>query len=156
VKVVYWDSRYHNDFVRLNEAWIEKHFGLEETDRKYLRDPQGTIIDKGGEIVFLIDGDCVVGTCALVRQDERVYELAKMAVDERMRGRGLGNRLMEAVLDCAHEKGACKVFLLSNIMLTPAISLYKKYGFRTVRLGPHPDYDRANIEMEIDLTDHRG
>lgn len=156
VKIALWQPRFREDFVRLNEAWIGKYFGLEATDSAYLNDPQGTIIEPGGEIVFLVEHDRVLATCALVFRGEGVFELAKMAVDEKERGRGLGNILMQAVLDRAREVGARKVFLLSNLTLTPAIALYKKFGFRTVRLGPHPDYERANIEMEIELqNDHR-
>jgi ribosomal protein S18 acetylase RimI-like enzyme len=41
--------------------------------------------------------------------------------------------------------------LLSNTILNPAISLYQKHGFKTLRQGEHPDYKRCNIEMELQL-----
>lgn len=44
-----------------------------------------------------------------------------------------------------------EITLLSNTILEPAISLYKKHGFETVHLGPHPDYERCNIEMRLML-----
>jgi len=144
------------DFIRLNELWIQKYFALEETDLKYLHDPITNIISPGGDIVFLLDQaspeeDRVVGTCALIPHEHGVFELAKMAVDEDERGRGLGNILMEAVIECAHDKKAHRIFLLSNTVLVPALSLYKKYGFQIVSLGPHPDYERADIEMALEL-----
>jgi N-acetylglutamate synthase-like GNAT family acetyltransferase len=150
-KVVGWDPRYRDDFIRLNKAWIEHYFILEATDRKYLYHPEKAIIEPGGDIIFMLRGDRVVGTCALVPCGDGVLELAKMAIVEEERGKGLGNGLIEAVIDKARCMGARKVFLLSNTRMVPAISLYKKYGFRTVRLGPHPDYERADIEMELVL-----
>ncbi|MCH7549820.1 MAG: GNAT family N-acetyltransferase [Candidatus Krumholzibacteriota bacterium] len=92
-----------------------------------------------------------MGTCALIACGDDVYELAKMAVLESELGRGLGDILMEATLQRARELGARRIFLLSNTSLAPAISLYLKHGFKTVRLGSHSDYDRADIEMAIDL-----
>lgn len=149
MRVVGWDPRYREDFVRLNEEWIEKYFVIEDTDRKYLHNPDESIVGGGGDIVFLLLGDRVVGTCALVPSGNGVFELAKMAVAIDVRGRGLGDALMKAVLGRARTLGAKKIFLLSNTCLLAAISLYKKYGFETVRLGPHPDYERADIEMEL-------
>lgn len=149
IKLVGWDPRYREDFIRLNKAWIDHYFTLEATDRKYLYNPEKSIIDPGGDIVFLLLAGRVVGTCALVPCSDGVFELAKMAIAEQERGKGLGNTLIEAVIERGRRMGARKIFLLSNTRMGPAISLYKKYGFRTVRLGPHPDYERADIEMEL-------
>ena len=151
IRVSWWDPQYREDFVRLNEAWIEKYFQLEDTDRKYLHNVEGAVIEPGGDVVFVLENDKVVGACALVAEEPGVFELAKMAVDESCRGRGLGNVLMKAVIECAREKGAHRIFLLSNTLLAPAISLYKKFGFKTTHLGPDPRYARADIEMVLDL-----
>ena len=151
VKVLGWDPRYRDDFIRLNEAWVTKYFAVEETDRKHFEDPEKTIVVPGGDIVFLVENGRCVGTCALIACGEGTYELAKMAVLESELGRGLGDILMDATLRRARELNATRVFLLSNTSLTPAISLYTKHGFKTVRPGPHPEYDRADIEMAIDL-----
>jgi len=29
--------------------------------------------------------------------------------------------------------------------------MYKKYGFKTTHLGPHPAYQSADMAMELDL-----
>ncbi len=151
VKVSGWDPRYRDDFVRLNEAWVTRYFAVEESDRRHFEDPEKTIVSPGGDIVFLVEDERCVGTCALIACGDDVYELAKMAVLESELGRGLGDILMEATLQRARELGARRIFLLSNTSLAPAISLYLKHGFKTVRLGSHSDYDRADIEMAIDL-----
>ena len=83
--------------------------------------------------------------------DEGVYEIAKMAVEKNTRGKGYGNLLMEAAIGGAKAKGADKIIIVSNTILEPAIKLYKKYGFRTIRLGQDPNYERGNIEMELIL-----
>ena len=40
-------------FIRLNEQWIEEHFGLEEADRKLAADPY-RIVREGGHILSLL------------------------------------------------------------------------------------------------------
>jgi len=151
VSVVRYTDEYRNDFERLNLEWIERYFEVEQPDRVSLSDPLNEIVRPGGEIFFVLEGDEVKGTCALIRHSAEDYELAKMAVTPGAQGRGFGNLLIEAIIDDAKHKGARRIFLLSNTILTPAIKLYEKYGFRTTRLGPHPEYKRANIEMMLEL-----
>ncbi len=154
IKVETYDKKYHQAFIDLNKQWIQHYFRVEEMDIQQLEHAKENIIDIGGEIFVVLIEEQVVAVCAMVPHGPDCYELAKMAVSPTARGKGLGDALMKASLDWARNKKAKKVMLLSNTVLTPAISLYKKHGFKTVQLGPHPDYERCNIEMEIELGGH--
>ena len=151
VEVERFDDRYAADFKRLNLEWIEMYFKVEGMDEKQLNNPREYIIEPGGEIYSVVESGKVKGTCALIFHEEGVYEIAKMAVDAASRGKGYGNLLMEALIEGAREKGADRIRIISNTILEPAIKLYKKYGFQTTRLGQNPDYERGNIEMQLDL-----
>ena len=153
VKVEPFRDEYANDFKRLNLEWIEKYFVVEELDKKQLEHPKENIIERGGEIYSVIEDGKVRGVCALVFHEEGVYEIAKMAVDKESRGKGYGNLLMEAAIEGARKKEADKILIVSNTVLEAAINLYKKYGFITTRLGQDPEYQRGNIEMQLDLTE---
>ncbi|MGH7572730.1 MAG: GNAT family N-acetyltransferase [Gemmatimonadota bacterium] len=139
-------------FEKLNLEWIERHFRIEDRDREVLGDPRRAIVDAGGEVLFLLDGDEVVGTCALILHEDGIYELSKMAVRPASRGQGFGDRLMDAAIEWARGREARRIFLESNTVLAPAIELYRKHGFRTTRLGPGDEYERSNIEMTLELT----
>jgi GNAT superfamily N-acetyltransferase len=96
----------------------------------------------------------IVGACALLRNDDGSFELAKMAVDPVARGRHVGRALGEAAIARARALGAPYVELLSNTKLVPAITLYRSLGFVEVAL-PASDYERANIKMVLDLRGAR-
>jgi len=81
-------------FARLNQAWIEKYFRLEENDRATLENPRKHILENGGQIFVAIAGTYVTGCVALVRIDNRTYEVVKMAVEEPFQRRGVGGTLM--------------------------------------------------------------
>jgi ribosomal protein S18 acetylase RimI-like enzyme len=49
------------------------------------------------------------------------------------------------------ELGAEILFLDSNTKLTPAISLYRKVGFKEIPVPEDTPYDRCNIRMQIKL-----
>ncbi len=142
------DNRNHcKDFIRLNEQWITEHFAIEESDRKLAANPFRIVEDSGHILSLVIDGR-VVGVCALLKESNLRYQLARMAVEPGERGKGYGDMLIASALQKAHEKGAESVYLLSNTVLAPAISLYRKYGFNTLSEGTHPLYARCNIVME--------
>ena len=84
------------DFIRLNEEWIVKYFSLEEVDIELARNP-ASIVESGGYIFSIVENEDVVGVCALFKESEGVYELARMAVSNKMRGNGYGKTLMNAV-----------------------------------------------------------
>ncbi len=137
-------------FVELNNEWIEKYFVLEDADEELANSPQ-KIIENGGYIFSIADNGEVAGDCALFRKNTS-YELARMAVSDNYKGKGLGNMLMESSLEKAKEIGAKKIKLFSKAKLEAAIAQYKKYGFLTIFEGSHPEYARCNIIMQREIA----
>ena len=151
VEIVDFRLEHAEAFRQMNLDWINHYWEVEVADRLYLDHPQEKILDPGGAIFMaLCDGE-TVGTVALIPMGGGSYELAKMAVDERARGKGIGWLLGKALLDRAREVGATRVYLESNTILEPAIHLYRKLGFKKVEGGASP-YDRCNIQMEVWLA----
>ena len=150
VEIIDYDSKYKSVFRDLNHEWITKYFQLEHADNQTLDHPETKIIQPGGYICFARYNDEIVGTCALVKMNDDTYELAKMAVSEKARGKSIGWLIGQRIIQKAKELGAKKVYLESNTRLTPAINLYYKLGFERV-VGPPSPYERANIQMELVL-----
>ena len=150
-RLVTWRPEFRADFERLNREWIERWFAVEEEDRKVFEDPAARIVAPGGQIFFVVDDRGVRGTCAVVRHDAGSYELAKMAVEPSAQGRGYGDRLVEAAVAFARSAGARRLMLVSNTRLAPALTLYRKHGFRDVPLDPANGYTRADIQLELAL-----
>ncbi|HUZ94066.1 MAG TPA: GNAT family N-acetyltransferase [Edaphobacter sp.] len=138
----------------LNEAWIEKHFGLEELDREILGNPIGHIIEPGGFIYMACIDGRAVGCCALIPEGAGVYQIAKMAVDEQHRRRGIGRKLLSHVIEEARAAGATLLTLESSDKLTSAVHLYESLGFRHLPPRQSP-FVRANVFMELSLTQKR-
>jgi putative acetyltransferase len=140
-------------FRTLNEEWINRHFALEAKDLETLGDPENSILLRGGYIFMVYAGGEPVGCVALIPMSDGVYELSKMAVSPRLRGQGIGRRLLRHTIDRARLLGARSLFLGSSTKLPSAIHLYESIGFRHVppeMLPPMP-YTRANVFMEMTL-----
>lgn len=152
VEIVDYQPDHLLTFKRLNIMWINTHWSLEPHDLEVLGDPEGSILSKGGFIlVALVDGR-PLGVIAMCRTDNGDYdfELAKLAVDPEARGQGLGEKLCRTALDRAARLGAKRIFLESNTLLRPAISLYRKLGF-TELTEYSPAYRRGDIQMELTI-----
>lgn len=150
-RIVDYQSHHQQSFQLLNEEWITRWFAIEEADARTLGQPQEHILDKGGHILIALLAEEPVGTCALMRIDGATYELAKMSVSAQVRGKGIGRLLGEAAIEKAKLLGATRLFLESNTRLEPAISLYRKLGFREIT-GAQSAYARCNIQMELTLS----
>jgi DNA-binding MarR family transcriptional regulator/ribosomal protein S18 acetylase RimI-like enzyme len=160
VEVVEYQPAYRNAFRDLNIEWIEKYFRVEPEDERVLSDPEKEILASGGKIFFARPAvgdekeslEAILGTCALVKKGERVYELAKMAVTEKAQGRQIGKKLLKASIAKAREMDAETVILETNSRLTPAINLYRKLGFVLIPPDPNSKYDRSDTRMRLDLA----
>lgn len=138
-------------FYRLNEAWLRKYFYVEDIDHRVLSNPEGEILAPGGAILFALLGDEVIGTCALIRETEGVYELSKMSVEEGRQGLGIGRRLIEAAIAEFKRLGGTRLFLETNTKLTPAIRLYESTGFvHQPTTKPDSHYARSDVYMVWD------
>ena len=104
VKITPFESKYAEHFYLLNYDWLDEYFYVEPYDEKVLKNCKEEIIDKGGFIFFALYQDEVVGTMALLPRDDSVYELNKMAVKKELRGKGIGNQLIQFTIDFCKEK----------------------------------------------------
>lgn len=148
INLVPYSTEYADAFRELNLAWIRAHWEPEPADYDALDHPRSYILDRGGHILLaVLDGEAV-GTCALIKMDGTCYELAKMAVAESARRKGVGELLAKAMIEKARSLGAKRVYLESNTVLAPAINLYRKLGFTRVKGKPSP-YARCNVQMEL-------
>ncbi len=140
-------------FRTINAEWIEAMFSLEDNDRALLDDPRGMIIDRGGVILFVeAAGRGIVGTCALMKAGDGVYELTKMGVTEAARGLKAGEFLLAAVLARAAAMAVDTVYLLTNTKCAAAIHLYEKLGFQhdaAIMATYGSRYERCNVAMAI-------
>lgn len=149
--IVPFEEQYAKHFKDLNVAWLEKFFEVEPYDKELLENCQGLILDKGGFIFFGLVDKQVIGTLALIKLENGVYELVKMAVDEAFQGKGYGNELLRFIIHFSEKHHWDKLLLYSNTVLENSIHLYRKFGFLEIPMENDTPYKRGNIKMELPL-----
>lgn len=152
MEIISFEPRYAQDFRDLNIEWLEKYFWVEPHDEEVLGKPEKYIIQPGGNIFFVRDNEKVIGTVALMKMEEGVFELTKMAVVPAAQGKNIGQKLMQHTLDFAKSRGWKKLIIYSNRKLENAIHIYKKYGFKEIPIEENNPYARGDIKMELPLS----
>lgn len=153
LQIIPFKKTYSKDFYKLNKEWLETYFYVEPLDEDVLSQPEKYIINKGGFIFFAKLNDAIVGTYAFMPlKDIDGFELTKMAVLPEMRGQKIGHKLLEHAINFAKEQSFKNLLLYSNRSLENAIYLYKKIGFKEVKLEPNTPYKRADIKMEFNMN----
>lgn len=149
VTITQFDSKYRNYFYSLNAEWLNTYYFVTDEDKLLLLHPE-KIIAKGGEIFFALFKDVVLGTCALIPDGEKVYELIKMGVSPTAQGKGIGTMLMTSCIEFAKKKNAKLITLETAVPLKAAIHLYEKFGFiKTSEEYTHPVFNRVTFRMEL-------
>jgi len=138
-------------FQDLNLEWLQHYFYVEPHDEELLSQCEEVIINRGGYIFFYEEAGEILGTFALIKIAENEYELGKMAVDNKERGKGIGQQMMRFCIGFAQEQSWKRLILYSNTSLENSIYLYRKYGFKEVPLEQKNPYARGNIKMQLRL-----
>jgi DNA-binding MarR family transcriptional regulator/GNAT superfamily N-acetyltransferase len=120
----------HERFPRGFDADMEV-----DTDLDALTAPVGRFV------LARVDGRAV-GCGGVQVLDDRVAEIKRMWVSSDVRGTGLGGRLLRALEGHAADLGCAVARLDTNSVLTDAIAMYRRAGYRPIaryNANPYPD-----------------
>jgi DNA-binding MarR family transcriptional regulator/predicted GNAT family N-acyltransferase len=152
IEILDYKPQYRKYFESLNREWLEQYFEIEPSDRAILRDPNGSVIRKGGFVLFAkLDGE-IVGTCAMIPVDSGSMKLTKMAVTEAAQGRQVGRRLADEAIKRARSTGAESILLETSTKLIAATALYRKLGFVEYGKSGSGDSEHARTSFSMKLN----
>ena len=148
MKIIPYDKKYRNDFIRLNTEWLKRFYWIESFDQDTM-DRVDELIHQGAMVYFAIEKDDVLATCMTMPLENNTWEMCKLAAKNQYTGTGAGNAVFCACMDYAAAHGARRLILISCTGLKAAIHLYQKNGFHEVPY--RKEYwksEKADIEME--------
>lgn len=148
IEIIEYQDQHQEAFKTLNIAWLDQYKLTESHDLEILNNPQKNILGNGGFIYLAMHNGSVVGSAAIIKEHDDIYELAKMAVAPSHQKMGISKLLIERCLEKARQLKASRLILFSNHQLKAALSLYEKYGFKHVPLEDSP-FVTADVKMEL-------
>lgn len=86
------------------------------------------------------------------RDENDEWNIIAIYTKKDFRGMGLGSLLFEKILEELKNREIKKVFLRVNANRIPALSLYKKYGFKVLRLVPDQLLGDGRLHNEYEMS----
>ena len=145
MKIVKFEDKYRQAFIDLNTKWITKLFGKIEPDDVETFAHIDELIAEGAMIFFAVEDEKVLAACMAKPTGGGEWEMCKMGAAGQYTGAGCA--VFAKCRDYAIERGAKRLFLVSNDKLGPALHIFKKAGFRECPMG-HCEYERGNVAYE--------
>lgn len=147
MKIIQFEEKYRQDFIDFNTDWIVSNFGsLEEHDIETFEKIDEEI-KAGAMIFFAVENEIALATCMAKPMEEKTWEICKLGSNKKVPHKGAGSAVFEAAMNWALNHGAEKLFILSNSQLKPALHIYRKYGFKEIKLDNYK-YVRGDIAFE--------
>lgn len=110
---------------------IRKLIDTYAPQRRILSKETVTLYESVQEFVVAVDGENVVGCGALHVLWEDVAEVRTVAVNEELRGKGIGHQILELLIKRASEIGVKKLFCL-----TFETEFFGRHGFKEIEGAP--------------------
>ena len=110
---------------------IRKLIDTYAPQRRILSKETVTLYESVQEFVVAVDGDEVVGCGALHVLWEDVAEVRTVAVNEELRGKGIGHQILEFLISRAEAVGVKKLFCL-----TFETEFFGRHGFKEIVGAP--------------------
>lgn len=122
-----------------------------------LKDIDKTYMSGDGCHMWVAEWDGkVVGMVGLLHNENHkpgVAELQRMSVSPLCRRMGIARKLLDELLQHAKDQRLEKLTLTTTSAQTPAIRLYKKYGFKLMAVFPYPQRILADLQYScFDLS----
>jgi N-acetylglutamate synthase-like GNAT family acetyltransferase len=141
--------------IELHGLLYSQEYGFDHTFEAYVAKPLSEFMlsQSPREKIWLVDSEGVLmGSVAIVKHSETEAQLRWFLLHPAIRGRGLGNRLVEEALAFCRESGYERVFLWTVSSLQAAARVYQKTDFRITEEQTHKMWGCMLTEQRYDLN----
>jgi ribosomal protein S18 acetylase RimI-like enzyme len=127
------------ELLREYVQWLDTDLAFQNIDDELKHFPQKYEPPDGGFIIAK-ENNSVVGCVAIKKLENKICEMKRLFVKDAYKNRGIGKKLVEAIVEDAKRKNYEKMRLDTCNIMENALGIYYKNGF--YEIGPY--YNNPN------------
>lgn len=105
---------------------------------------QYNLLDGIKDVIICYDGCIPIGCASMKYFDDESYEIKRVFIKKKYRGRGLSKRMLQELESIAKERKIVKLILETGKSLEPAIGLYRDIGYKVIEnYGQYKDLSES-------------
>jgi ribosomal protein S18 acetylase RimI-like enzyme len=121
--------------------WLNEDLTYQNIDDELINFPR-KYEEPDGIFIISKDNDNVVGCVGLRRLDENICEMKRLFVNDKYKGKGIGKKLVEIIIEEAKYKNYKKMRLDTLKTMESALKIYYKNNFYEIE----PYYNNPNSD----------
>ena len=131
------------------EKWLDEDLCFQSFDEE-VRTLPGRYAPPDGRLFVAYDGETPAGCVAARKLEDTICEMKRLYVRPEFQGRGLGRRLVEALMIDARRIGYLKMRLDTYPpKMAKAVKMYESLGFYPIEPYYHNPYDVLFMELAL-------
>lgn len=147
-KIIEYNRQYEKAAKQLMIDISVKEFGFKEFEKDFLNANYDKYKKSGGIFLIVLNKNNVIGTMALQKEGSVGY-LSGVYLNEKYRGKGIAQKLLETIIQYSRENLINKIVLNTYERYSRAIGFYEKNNF--VRFEEHKDKYYYMLELKKEL-----
>ena len=154
MKIIAYTDKHKDQTIRLILNILEDEFGYTGIERPDLQEiPKVYQNDAKSNFWLAISDNEVVGTIAIKNYGNGQGLLKRMYVKQEMRSKGIGQKLLDALMEFAKKSKYKTIFTSTVEEFASARNFYKKNGFAEIEKLPENlpgPYDNVFLELKLE------
>ena len=141
--------------IGLHGLLYSHEYGWDHTFEAYVAKPLAEFVltQTSREKIWLVDyNNVLMGSIAIVKHSDTEAQLRWFLLHPSLRGKGLGNQLVQEAVDFCREMGYKRVFLWTVSSLAAAARIYQSAGFHQTEENTHTIWGCVLTEERYDLA----
>jgi ribosomal protein S18 acetylase RimI-like enzyme len=122
--------------------WLDQDLSFQNIDDELINFPQ-KYEEPYGTFVVAKDNDNIVGCVGLKKLDESICEMKRLFVNDKYKGKGIGRKLVEIIIEEAKNKNYKRMRLDTLRTMGNALKIYSKNNFYEIK----PYYTNPNNDV---------
>jgi ribosomal protein S18 acetylase RimI-like enzyme len=122
--------------------WLNQDLAFQNIDDELINFPQ-KYKEPDGTFIIAKDNDNVVGCVGLRKLDKNICEMKRLFVNDKYKGNGIGEKLVEIIIEEAKHKNYKRMRLDTLKKMESALKIYYKNNFYEIE----PYYNNPNNDV---------